>query len=100
MVYCLTLRLKWFVEIYSIHCLSASFSEKRDKEYKCMYLHDDLKQLFVIRQQSRKYDQLCVFDLLDNGSCIFTEDVNKYIRSVKFVGNNRWDFHAFKHHSR
>ena len=58
--------------------------------YKCIYLNEDLNQLYAVEKRSSyKTDQICIFDLHDNGSCITIETVPCYIRTIEFVGNNR-----------
>ncbi|XP_053386344.1 NACHT domain- and WD repeat-containing protein 1-like isoform X2 [Mercenaria mercenaria] len=64
--------------------------EKRDKQSSRTYLCEDTMQLYVVRQQSARHDQICILDLHDHGSCITKEDVGVYVRSIKFVGDNRY----------
>ena len=63
--------------------------ERRDKDYNGTYLREDTMQLYAVRQQSTKPDQIYIFDLHDNGSLITTEDLDFFVRNIRFVGENR-----------
>ncbi|WAR21880.1 NWD1-like protein [Mya arenaria] len=65
--------------------------DKRDPSRQCLYLREDLGQLYVVRQRSGGLsDQLCVFDLHDHGSCIAEETIGRYISGISFVGQNKY----------
>ncbi|XP_053407147.1 uncharacterized protein LOC123546872 [Mercenaria mercenaria] len=76
--------------LYTINVDVAITGEKRDKQYCGTYLREDTMQLYAVRQQSARPDQICILDLHDNGSCITKDDVGVYVRSIKFVGDNRY----------
>ena len=58
-------------------------------QYNGTYLCENTMQLYAVNQQSSKPDQICIFDLHDNGSCITIDDVDFFVRDIKFVGENR-----------
>ncbi|KAL4232251.1 hypothetical protein ACF0H5_009825 [Mactra antiquata] len=76
--------------LYSIDIDVSLPGEKRDTRYSSVYLREDWSNLFVVKQNSQRHDDICVLDLKDNGSSISEEDSGMYIRSIRFVGNNRY----------
>ncbi|XP_052773777.1 uncharacterized protein LOC128212382 [Mya arenaria] len=80
------------IQLYSISIDVAQHDkDKRDPSRQCLYLREDLGQLYVVRQRSGGLsDQLCVFDLHDHGSCIAEETIGRYISGISFVGQNKY----------
>ncbi|WAR21878.1 NWD2-like protein, partial [Mya arenaria] len=79
-------------QLYSIGVEVANHEKNnRDQSSQCLYLHEDVGQLFVARPRTGGLsDLLCVYDLRDHGSCIVEQTISRYIRGISFVGQNKY----------